>query len=71
VLCLVFPGFPLSLRGWGNYSLGVSHSKLYNMYVVLQLGNMEFCFREKAECSRSGIVGLVIRGVFLFLFLFS
>jgi hypothetical protein len=24
-----FPDFPLSLRGWGNYSLGVSHSNLY------------------------------------------
>lgn len=31
---------------------------------IVQLGNMEvFCFREKAaECSRSGIVGPVLRG---------
>lgn len=38
---------------------------------IAQLGNMEmFCFREKAaECSRSGIVGPVIRFFFPFFFL--
>lgn len=37
---------------------------------IVQLGNMEmFCFREKAaECSRSGIVGPVLRGGVSFFF---
>lgn len=66
-----FPDFPLSLRGWGNYSLEVSHSNL--LYCSSEIWRcFQCCFREKAECSRSGIVGhVILLSVFFFFFLFG